>query len=181
MQTTLSPGELDRFRALLKEEEARQRRLVGHMTERGLDAPMSEAVGELSSFDQHTADAGAEMHERERDFGVLLTARECLDRIDAALGRIERGTYGRCEVCGEPIPRERLEALPYAECCVPCSEARERERESDRLAAERSLSPPFASEPADGAVDGEDVWQELAQWGTANSPQDDLVLDREEP
>jgi DnaK suppressor protein len=48
-----------------------------------------------------------------------------LAEIDAALGRIETGDYGRCVRCGEGIPLERLEALPAATTCVECAEARE--------------------------------------------------------
>jgi RNA polymerase-binding transcription factor DksA len=45
-----------------------------------------------------------------------------LDEIEAALARIEGGTYGRCLYCGSPIPRRRLEIRPFARGCVPCSE-----------------------------------------------------------
>jgi RNA polymerase-binding protein DksA len=51
-----------------------------------------------------------------------------LEAIDNALARIERGDYGRCEDCDEPIPVERLRALPTTTTCVLCSEARERGR-----------------------------------------------------
>ena len=45
-----------------------------------------------------------------------------LEEIEAALARIEAGTYGRCQYCGCPIPRRRLEVRPFARGCVPCSE-----------------------------------------------------------
>ena len=51
-----------------------------------------------------------------------------LEAIDIALARIETGDYGRCEDCGDLIPLERLRALPTTTTCVPCSEARERQR-----------------------------------------------------
>ena len=48
--------------------------------------------------------------------------------IDAALARLEAGLYGECVDCGEPIPRERLEALPFATRCATDAALRERER-----------------------------------------------------
>jgi DnaK suppressor protein len=53
-------------------------------------------------------------------------AEHLLSSIDAALARIEDGTYGRCERCGEPIAEERLEALPYATRCIECKRLEER-------------------------------------------------------
>ncbi len=55
----------------------------------------------------------------------LLTER-AVEEIDEALARLDAGTYGPCVDCGEPIPRERLDALPAAPCCVSCAEARGR-------------------------------------------------------
>jgi DnaK suppressor protein len=48
--------------------------------------------------------------------------------VNAALQRIEEGTYGRCELCGEPIPRARLDAIPYAARCLECEEKVQRAR-----------------------------------------------------
>ncbi|QGV81952.1 TraR/DksA family transcriptional regulator [Streptomyces ficellus] len=45
-----------------------------------------------------------------------------LKDIDAALARLQQGTYGTCQGCDRPIPVERLEILPYARCCVPCQQ-----------------------------------------------------------
>ena len=47
-----------------------------------------------------------------------------LDDIDAALARLDDGTYGRCEDCAEPVPQGRLEVLPYARRCVQCQQRR---------------------------------------------------------
>jgi DnaK suppressor protein len=49
-----------------------------------------------------------------------------LERINAALDRINQGTYGRCVKCGKEIPMERLTVLPYAVMCVPCASEEER-------------------------------------------------------
>jgi DnaK suppressor protein len=52
-------------------------------------------------------------------------SRHLIEEIQTALERIDDGTYGACEVCGEPIPPARLEALPVARRCVPCQEEAE--------------------------------------------------------
>ncbi|MDQ6848290.1 MAG: TraR/DksA C4-type zinc finger protein [Candidatus Dormibacteraeota bacterium] len=54
------------------------------------------------------------------------TLYETVKEIDRALARLDAGTHGRCELCGEPIPGERLRAIPWAALCVPCSARRAR-------------------------------------------------------
>jgi len=54
------------------------------------------------------------------------TLYETVREIDSALVRLEEGTYGRCASCGKPIPADRLDLVPWAELCVPCSGARTR-------------------------------------------------------
>ena len=58
--------------------------------------------------------------ERDRLLVVASDAQARLAAIDAALGRVDAGTYGTCESCGNPIPEARLEALPEATLCVAC-------------------------------------------------------------
>jgi DnaK suppressor protein len=58
--------------------------------------------------------------ERERDLALSAQAMAAVEDIDKALAKIDAGTYGICERCGQPIPKERLKALPYAALCVAC-------------------------------------------------------------
>ena len=58
--------------------------------------------------------------ERDRLLVVASEAKERVAEIDAALGRVEAGTYGTCEACGKPIPEARLEVVPEATLCVNC-------------------------------------------------------------
>jgi DnaK suppressor protein len=62
--------------------------------------------------------------EREFTEGSIARTREALGEIDAALDRMDAGTYGRCEACGAPIPSERLEVMPAVRHCVLCSRGR---------------------------------------------------------
>src|SRR5688500_15611418 len=77
-----------------------------------------DSLSELSVVDEHQADIGTETFEREKDLSIIESVRGELDAIDAAFARIEAGTYGSCEVCHQPIPDERLDAVPAARFCV---------------------------------------------------------------
>ena len=65
------------------------------------------------------ADVGT--YEREFTLGLLESEEHTLGEIDAALGRMERGTFGHCEGCRKAIPKDRLHALPYARYCFECA------------------------------------------------------------
>jgi DnaK suppressor protein len=78
-----------------------------------------EFEAQTARLTELTADTGdpAEAHTRA---ALIAATRRTLGQVAAALQRIADGTYGVCEVCGGPIPAERLEALPHARLCVPC-------------------------------------------------------------
>jgi RNA polymerase-binding transcription factor len=59
------------------------------------------------------------------ELALVQLQRETVERIDAALARLDHGLYGRCTECGDDIPIARLRALPFAVRCVDCEEARE--------------------------------------------------------
>lgn len=86
----------------------------------------AEAREELSSVDQGPADTGIETFTLEMDQSLLEQVRADLDDVDAALARLEDGTYGLCEACGEAIGGERLEAMPAARFCLGHQQAAER-------------------------------------------------------
>ena len=71
-------------------------------------------------FDEESGEGGTMNIDRERDLALAGQARLAVDEIDHALAKIEVGTYGDCERCGQPIPKARLKALPYARLCVAC-------------------------------------------------------------
>lgn len=72
------------------------------------------------------ADAGAKAYEREHELSLTYKAQELLAQAERALARIEAGTYGSCESCGEPIGKARLQAFPRATLCVTCKQREER-------------------------------------------------------
>jgi len=71
-------------------------------------------------FDEESGEGGTVTVDRERDLALSAQARAAVEDIDHALAKIEAGTYGLCEGCGQPIPRARLKALPQARLCVTC-------------------------------------------------------------
>lgn len=84
----------------------------------GLYEEQSEASGDLADYDQHPGDVGTETFERTKELAVQEQLDAELADVEAALGRIEDGSYGRCEVCGTKIAPERLEALPATRYCL---------------------------------------------------------------
>lgn len=71
-------------------------------------------------FDDESGEGGTLAIERERDLALALQAQGITEEIDDALRKLERGTYGACESCGQNILKARLEALPYARQCIAC-------------------------------------------------------------
>lgn len=80
-----------------------------------------EANALVAIDDEHDPEGASTAFERAHVAALLSLAREHLNDLDRALERLERGDYGRCEQCGEPIPTERLEVRPAAKTCVRCA------------------------------------------------------------
>jgi DnaK suppressor protein len=71
-------------------------------------------------FDEESGEGDTLNVERERDLALSAQARAAVDEVDRALAKMDAGTYGVCERCGQAIPKARLKALPYAALCVAC-------------------------------------------------------------
>ncbi|HEX4829765.1 MAG TPA: TraR/DksA C4-type zinc finger protein [Trebonia sp.] len=72
------------------------------------------------------ADASSKLYEREHELAISNNARDLLDQTEHALARIEAGTYGVCESCGQAVGKARLLAFPRATLCVECKSKQER-------------------------------------------------------
>ena len=108
-----APIDPEQARARIAGEQHRVEGLIAGLREE-LGTSENEDVSELSDYDQHPADLGTETFEREKDLSILEQLEAELGELQAALERIDNGTYGIDEVTGEPIAPERLEALPAA-------------------------------------------------------------------
>ncbi len=94
----------------------------------------SRAEGsEASAFGMHQADAGSDAYDRDFALSLLSQEQDALYEIDEALKRIELGTYGKCEMSGKPIPRARLEAIPFARFTVECQSKLEKQSKASRI------------------------------------------------
>ena len=80
----------------------------------------------VSDAGDDQADVGAKTYEREHELSLTYNARDLLAQSERALARIEAGTYGSCESCGQPIGKARLKAFPRATLCVSCKQREER-------------------------------------------------------
>jgi RNA polymerase-binding protein DksA len=105
-------ADLEHFRHLLL---ARRRRILG--TVQGMEEEALKASDQDFSVD-HMADHGSDNFEQDFTLALVESERRELFEIDRALVRLEQGTYGICEGTGEPIPRPRLEAIPWARYSV---------------------------------------------------------------
>ncbi len=103
----------------MSQEQQRQQLLL---QQRELEERVSAIRKDLSRG--HSRDSQEQAQERENDEvlnGLLAEAQEQLNRIAAALRKIDEGTYGQCEQCAGPIDSRRLETLPDASLCIRCA------------------------------------------------------------
>jgi RNA polymerase-binding protein DksA len=114
----LTKRELEEFRRLLEEERDRLTQELEAIEEH---LPEVEQVSvDSSGYDEDIADVAADTFEREKGFAIENSVQTLLNQVEEALGRIDDGTYGTCELCGQPIHIERLRAIPYARLCIQC-------------------------------------------------------------
>jgi YteA family regulatory protein len=174
----------DHFRLRLREERERALRELEGL-HRGLRDSLTVSVGEVAAYDNHPADVGSETLEREKDLGLTDSPRFVLHQIEEAERRLEEGTYGTCAHCACEIPRERLEAVPWATLCVDCQRQQEERGRAAREYRQRPGRPPEEDVVSahyghlrglrrQGSMyDAEDAWEDVAQYGTSQGPQDD--------
>jgi RNA polymerase-binding protein DksA len=114
-----------RFRERLLDE---RRRVLDAIENIHAENPGSigEETDELTFQDNHLGDVATATFDREMASTLEENSNHVLAEIDAALARIDDGTYGFCERCGKPIGEERLDALPWATLCIDDKRKQER-------------------------------------------------------
>jgi RNA polymerase-binding protein DksA len=115
----VSAIDTDEFRTLLEQERDRLTSAVGFLQDEN-PGTIEDELGEVGSggTDNHLGDTASATFDRELDQGLEEGAQQTLAEIEAALKRIDAGTYGICEVCGKPIGEDRLRAIPWAKLCI---------------------------------------------------------------
>ncbi|MFI1956573.1 TraR/DksA family transcriptional regulator [Streptomyces althioticus] len=114
--------EVEEARAELMSEVLRLREEISS-SERSLAGLMRDS-GDGAGDDD--ADTGTKNITREHELALAANAREMLDQFERALQRLDAGTYGLCENCGNPIGKARVQAFPRATLCVECKQKQER-------------------------------------------------------
>jgi RNA polymerase-binding transcription factor DksA len=105
---------------------------INFLATNNLRHSQKEASGDISSYSTHMADAGTDAFDREFALSLVSNEQDALYEVTEALKRLENQTYGLCEMCGKPIPRARLDVLPFARFCIKCQEAREKDNRRPR-------------------------------------------------
>ena len=123
MARKLAKSTLDRFARRLDDERVRLESVLRELEEEREKARLAETSSERSA-DPNSVEGSSMVFEYEKELSVAQNAEDLLLKVKQAERRLRGGTYGLCEVCGEPIPVARLEALPYATTCVRCASRR---------------------------------------------------------
>ncbi|MFQ5649700.1 MAG: TraR/DksA family transcriptional regulator [bacterium] len=119
--------EIEEFKQILLEKRNELLKDLDQFKDRDAAATLKDSSGENSAYSFHMADVGTDNMEREKAFFLASREGKYLSHIEQALERIDDGSYGICPDCSQPIPRERLLAVPTATRCVPCKEKAEKQ------------------------------------------------------
>jgi len=127
----------NRYNELRKMLEERRRELMSAVQGKMRDVRSSEGK------DREVLDQGESSEvdiQEDIEFALIQMKSETLNKVDAALRRLEEETYGNCFECGDEITEARLRALPFAVRCKDCEEARETAEQRERMMARRGSS-----------------------------------------
>jgi RNA polymerase-binding protein DksA len=112
------------FRRILEDQRARVVAAIDYLHQEN-PGSIEDETSERP-LDNHLAETASVTLDREIDYTLEANEEGVLSAIDAALARIEDGSYGLCQRCGQPIAQERLRAIPYATLCIDCKRKDER-------------------------------------------------------
>jgi DnaK suppressor protein len=111
--------DLTQIRGLLTADRERTRELIGSLTQNV--STIVEASRLIATDDEHDPEGATIAFERSQTSSLLASAAAHLVDVDAALERLDAGSYGRCEHCGASIAPDRLLARPAARTCITCA------------------------------------------------------------
>lgn len=120
MARKLAASTVNKFKKRLIEERERLATMVEDHERERAEARLTESSADRSP-DPGNAEAGSMKFEYEKELSIEQNLIDLISKVDHALARIETGSYGLCERCGNAIPVDRLDALPYTTLCVDCA------------------------------------------------------------
>ena len=131
MSKGLTKEQLDYFKDKLLAEKQKVLEEMGELQQDNLKQSISDAAGENSRYSYHLGDVASLSYGREFSMGLAERQQKYLEQIDAALARVEDGTYGICKVTGDVIDIERLEEVLVAKYSVKGKEILERQKRKE--------------------------------------------------
>ncbi len=129
------PEKFKRYHKLLIDLRSHLTEDIERHSEETLKRSSKDDAGDLSAYGQHMADAGTDTFDRDFALSMVASEQEALAEIDAAIKRIDDGTYGVCEITQKPIAKERLLAVPFTRYSAEAQKNIERNRLRSRTQA----------------------------------------------
>ena len=133
----MTKPELEKYKKLLLKKKEEILQAVKHIEQDTLSRSQRDASGDLSGYTLHMADIATDSYDREFSLGLASNAQQILYEIDEALKRVKEKGFGKCLVCEKPIPKKRLQVIPYASLCIACQAKEETKR--------RRMAPPTSA------------------------------------
>ena len=118
-------SDLAGFKKILEKFRAHLSNNVTSVSNKTIGKNPSSDSGDLSTLPFHLADIGSDVFEHDMNLSIVESGSETLEDIVEALEKIENGSFGACELCRRPIPKERLIAIPYTKLCIVCKKKEE--------------------------------------------------------
>lgn len=129
------PEKFRRYYKLLIDLRTHLTEGIERHSEETLKRSAKDDAGDLSAYGQHMADAGTDTFDRDFALSMVASEQEALSEIDAAIKRINDGSYGVCEITQKPISKERLLAVPFTRYSAEAQKDLERNRHRSRTQA----------------------------------------------
>ncbi|MDB5385041.1 MAG: hypothetical protein JWM11_687 [Planctomycetaceae bacterium] len=167
----MTSANLETYRKQLQELSADVQENVSDVREQARQPTGGQADGGLSNVPMHLGDLGSEAFTQELNSTLLETEQDLSNDIEDALQRIEAGTFGTCEECGQPISEARLKALPYVRYCINCADtADSAPRANLNIGRPRSPRDTLASSAGQGVEPHDEITTQGS--GKGQSPAD---------
>lgn len=135
--------DLDQFRKIIIDQVQEAREEFEILSQNILDTS-GEFEADNQTYSLHTAEQGTDAIEREKTFLHAQRTSDYIKKLDEALERIERGTYGICVICGNLIEKQRLQAVPITQKHVDCKNKTQPRKAANGNSGFRDEEPPPA-------------------------------------
>lgn len=170
---------LDHFKELLLNQENEIKETIRKMKANRTAEQNKYSPTELSNYDNHPAELATSLFEVEHNTALVIHEEHLLKDIHDAIGRINKGIFGKCAFCGNDIKEERLEAIPYTRLCIECEnnktidpEILRKMRPNEELVLDAPFGRKYLNKREDDEYEGIDALNDLVKYGTSDSPQD---------